>query len=268
MAIVREDTKGKIRDLPIHPTLKAVLIKAADAAGIQIVRVTSGGQCPKGTCRKRTGSTRHDDGYAADLQLLVDGHRALDFTKASDRSSVADFVTAAAAHGATGIGAGVDYMGSTTLHVGFGTSPRDTSRLVWGAGGASANAPDWLRKAAQKGWQSSAPAPRGRAVAAEIGQFRVVARGSLKLRAGPGLDFPILSAIATGTVVTVMAFDGNREDWARIDVEGDGLVDGHVHRSFLRPLAQPSDPDDGADGPGAEAGDPDEEAEEPEGAEA
>ena len=268
MAIVREDTKGKIRDLPIHDTLRAVLIEAADAAGIDVVRVTSGGQCPKGTCRKRTGSTRHDNGFAADLQLLVDGRRALDFTKTGDRDIVAAFVTAAAANGATGIGAAVDYMGPTTLHVGFGTSPRDTSRLVWGAGGAAATAPGWLRKAAQKGWQTSPSAvSRVASTSAVSGpdQYRVIARGGLKLRGGPGLDFPILSAIDTGTVLTVLAFEGRLNDWARVDIEGDGLVDGHVHRAFIAPLSASSGTNDDLND---EDADPSEAAPEPDADEA
>lgn len=265
MAVVDEDSKGKIRDLPIHGKLRTVLVQAADAAGIAVVRVTSGGQCRKGTCRKRIGSTRHDEGYAADLELLIDGRRALNFTKASDRAIVAAFVTAAAAHGATGIGAAVDYMGPKTLHVGFGKTPSDKARLVWGAGGAAANAPDWLRKAAHMGWQttpSSAPYAV-LAVAPAPDLYRVIARGGLKLRAGPGLDFPILSAIKTGTVLSVVAFEGGLNDWARVDIEGDGLVDGHVHRAFLEPLAPASDTDDGPEGGDADGGDPSEAAPEP-----
>ncbi|MCK2055390.1 SH3 domain-containing protein [Methylobacterium sp. 37f] len=235
MAIIREDTKGKIRDLPIHDTLRTVLTKAANAVDIAVVRVTSGGQCHKGTCTKRTGSTRHDGGYAADLQLLVDGQRALDFTKPDDLAVVSAFVTAAAALGATGSGAAVDYTGSTTLHVGFGTSPKDRSRLVWGAGGASAHAPGWLQKAAQKGWHSPKIAA-AQEVEPAIGPFVVAARDGLNLRGAPRFEAPILSVLDAGAVVTVFAFDGVLGDWARIDVQGDGLFDGHVHRAFLKPI--------------------------------
>src|SRR5690606_19385261 len=100
-----------------------------------------------GTPGKRTGSTRHDLGNAADLQLLKGG-RALDFTNPADRETVIRFVTAAAAHGATGIGAGVDYMGPKTLHVGFG------AKSVWGAHGKAANAPAWLKEAVFAGWRN------------------------------------------------------------------------------------------------------------------
>ncbi|MBB4189291.1 hypothetical protein GGE07_005973 [Sinorhizobium terangae] len=64
------------------------------------------------------------------------------------------FVIAAAANGATGIGAGIDYMGPETLHVGFGRTPSDHSRIVWGSKGKSANAPRWLVEAAEEGWNN------------------------------------------------------------------------------------------------------------------
>ena len=60
---------------------------------------------------------------------------------------------AAAAAGATGIGAGVGYMGDRTIHVGFGLTPSDRNMLTWGAGGSSTTAPLWLQMSAQRGWQ-------------------------------------------------------------------------------------------------------------------
>ncbi len=145
MAQVIEDTKGKIRDLPIAAKLKKILSDAADDVGVETVRVTSGGQAAKGTGGKRTGSTRHDLGNAADLKLESKGV-ALSFERQSERPIFEKFVESAAARGATGIGAGVTYMGEHTVHVGFG------SKLVWGAGGKSVNAPAWLKAAAERGW--------------------------------------------------------------------------------------------------------------------
>lgn len=252
MATVREDTKQQIRRLSITAELKRLLERAADQAGIAVVRVTSGGQAPKGSGGARTGSTRHDNGRAADLQLLIDGQRALHFTDADDLPIVEAFVTAAAALGANGIGAGVDYMGPRTLHVGFGTSPSDHTRLVWGAGGKSANAPKWLRKAAEKGWANPAGSVRPQAVpAAEpIGRFVVAARDGLRLRGGPGLDFPHFRTVEAGTELTVLALDGVHRDWARVDLNHDALIDGHVHTAFLMPvtLPTPSDADEADEG--------------------
>jgi hypothetical protein len=132
------------------------LLTAAHEAGVEIVRITSGGQ--PGSRGQRIGSNRHDGGNAADLEPVARG-RTLDFTRPADLGAICRFVASAAACGATGIGAGVNYMGPQRLHVGFGNGPNDTMQVVWGEGGAAANAPDWLREAAQLGWTYSAGAP-------------------------------------------------------------------------------------------------------------
>lgn len=151
MAKLREDTAGKIRDLPISNKLRSLLIEAATSVGIDEVVVTSGGQCAKGTCTKRTGSTRHDLGNAADLQLIKGGRR-LNFTRTADLPTIKSFITATARLGATGIGAGLTYMGAETFHVGFG------ARAVWGGTGANAKPPpDWLVEAAKTGWRAASP---------------------------------------------------------------------------------------------------------------
>jgi hypothetical protein len=149
-------TAAKIRDMPINAALRRVLLTAAHEAGVEIVRITSGGQ--PGSRGQRTGSNRHDGGNAADLELVAAG-RTLDFTRAGDLDTICRFVASAAACGATGIGAGVNYMGPQRLHVGFGNGPQDTAQVVWGEGGAMANAPAWLREAAQLGWGYAAGAP-------------------------------------------------------------------------------------------------------------
>ena len=143
--------KGKIRDLPISEKLESLLLKAGDAAGIDVIFVTSGGQ--PGTSGRSVGSTRHNGGRAADLQLIVDG-RPQAFSDLDGGETVENFVTAAAAFGAIGIGAGLQYMGSKTLHVGFGADASDTRKLVWGKAGRSKFAPQWLRDAADRGWNN------------------------------------------------------------------------------------------------------------------
>lgn len=145
MADVFEATKGKIRDLPISGELRALLLQAAELSGVETVKVTSGGQCRKGTCARRTGSERHDAGQAADLELLVGGE-SLAFTDQLGVEYFKTFVIEAARAGATGIGGGSAYMGEKTIHIGFGKG------AVWGAGGRSANAPAWLVAAAKQGW--------------------------------------------------------------------------------------------------------------------
>jgi hypothetical protein len=60
MAIIDESalTAAKIRDMPISAELRRVLLAAAHEAGVEIVRITSGGQ--PGSRGQRTGSNRHD----------------------------------------------------------------------------------------------------------------------------------------------------------------------------------------------------------------
>jgi hypothetical protein len=82
------------------------------------------------------------------------------------------------------------------------------------------------------------------------GRYVVVARGGLHLRKGPGLDFGVTRTLPTDTVLTVAGFDGANGEWARVDLQDDGLVDGHVFAAFLRP---------------AEVVEHDEEVEEPDG---
>jgi hypothetical protein len=134
MAVIDEAalTAAKIRDMPISAALRQVLLTAAHEAGVDTVRITSGGQ--PGSTGQRIGSNRHDGGNAADLELVARG-RTLDFTRAADLGAICRFVASAAACGATGIGAGVNYMGPQRLHVGFGNGPNDTVQVVWGEGG-------------------------------------------------------------------------------------------------------------------------------------
>ncbi|MGN6570282.1 MAG: SH3 domain-containing protein [Pseudolabrys sp.] len=219
-----------VRNRPINATLRTLLERAAAAAGIDKLDIVSGGQ--PGTTGGSVGSHRHDGGNAADLKL-IQGGVVLSFEDAGQRPTVAAFVTAAAANGATGIGAGVGYMGPQTLHIGFGTA------AVWGAGGASVNAPQWLKEAVDMGRNNpdgAAPAPVPQptppppAVAAPPGQddYVVVATGGAELCQGPGDQFGVIQILAVGTEVTVLAFEGANKEWAMVDTDKDGVSDGHV----------------------------------------
>lgn len=162
---------GTIRNRPLSRELEAVYRQAAAAAGIDGITVVSGGQ---GGAR-RTGSTRHDHGGSGDIKLMRGG-RVLSFENPEDLPYIRAFVSRAHQLGAQGIGAGRDYMGSETLHVGFGKP------AVWGADGKGANAPAWLREAV-----GSSGAP--------IQPTRIAQDGSLTggggtdtLAGGPGAD--------------------------------------------------------------------------------
>jgi hypothetical protein len=229
--------RDAIRNKPISDELKQVLSAAAQAAGVDTIRITSGGQDALGEGTRRTGSTRHDRGRAADLQCVVSGN-TLTFTDRSAPPGILSFVTAAAAAGATGIGAGVGYMGNRTMHVGFGTSASDHSKLTWGAGGRSVNAPQWLRDAASAGWAAPAPLP---SVAVpgivSAGRYAVIARDGLKLRGGPGTNFGSEVTLPAGTELNVVEVSSLDPAWVHVSLEGDGLLDGYVFAPFLAPVA-------------------------------
>lgn len=62
--------------------------------------------------------------------------------------------------------------------------------------------------------------------------FTTNARDGLRLRAGPGTNFTVLKALAFGTPLFVI---GREDQWAKVDLEGDGAVDGFVLFSLLAP---------------------------------
>jgi hypothetical protein len=69
----------------------------------------------------------------------------------------------------------------------------------------------------------------------DIGPYIVNARSGLKLRAGPGVGFIAHRTLPFGTELAVVAADEKAPDWALVDLEGDGIIDGCVLGSFLRP---------------------------------
>lgn len=234
MATLREDTRGKIRDLPIEESLRDILTEAATRAGIDLVRVTSGGQAAKGTPGKRTGSTRHDLGRAADLEIWLGG-RPLSFVKSTDLPFFKRFIGEAVGLGATGVGAGVGYMGPTTVHMGFGAP------AVWGAGGKNANAPQWLREAVEHGRTGNiaafAPHPPSPIPGVlDSQEYVVTARSGLNIRSGPGTLFPVITAVQPGTHLWGEVLAQGAE-WIKADLGNDGLFDGFVFAAYLSQAA-------------------------------
>ena len=141
---------SKIRNQPVAEDLKQILIKAGQAAGVN-VDVTSGGQPAKGTSTRRTGSTRHDNGHAADVQLTTANGRVLDINNAQDLPIIQNFIKEAKKAGATGIGAGNGYMGDNTFHIDNASLYNQGKAGYWGGpldGGTyrSRNAPQWLKE--------------------------------------------------------------------------------------------------------------------------
>lgn len=127
------------RSLPLSNELANALAFFGEM-GIQ-ANVYSGGQPAIGTSDRRVGSTRHDLGHAADLHLVHPELGMLSHENPDHIPVLQEIVRRGRAAGLTGIGMGPGYMGPHGIHMGFG------GEAVWGAGGSSANAPDWLRQA-------------------------------------------------------------------------------------------------------------------------
>lgn len=135
---LKYSNQSATRNQPLSPKLVESM-SFLKGMGVQM-NVVSGGQDHKGHGHRRTGSTRHDGGNAADADFYYQGRKLLPSNPA-DRQILSQIVSRASANGVTGFGEGDDYMGSGRIHLGYGAP------AVWGAGGKSANAPDWLREA-------------------------------------------------------------------------------------------------------------------------
>ena len=148
------------RTLPIQSELMNILRTAGAAAGVDVV-ITSGGQVPtseggvKG--RNRTGSNRHDKGYAADVRVL-DGDGTRLYTNNPDQLAILlKFAQECRDAGATGIGMGNGYMSNGNVHVDIAWKGQQAgiisgilSNRYWGGGSSAglrtstANAPQYL----------------------------------------------------------------------------------------------------------------------------
>jgi len=155
---VKYGNQGKIRNRPIQQALMDILIAGASTASVDVL-ITSGGQMAAKDGgvdgRTRTGSNRHDNGYAADIVIYKDGFdgRELSSRNSDDLSIMVAFMKAAKAAGATAIGQGNKYMGDTGIHVDIALTGQSAGQLTkistssfWGGKGAKrALAPAYLK---------------------------------------------------------------------------------------------------------------------------
>jgi len=130
--------QGATRNQPISQEL-AQAMSFLPELGVTM-EVFSGGQPSAQQGGGRVGSVRHDHGGAADVFFYQNGRR-LDWADPNDRPIFEQIVGRGRAAGLTGFGAGDNYMQPGSMHIGFG------NEAVWGEGGRSANAPEWLRNA-------------------------------------------------------------------------------------------------------------------------
>tara|TARA_B110000503_G_scaffold85655_1_gene130357 strand:- start:1899 stop:2933 length:1035 start_codon:yes stop_codon:yes gene_type:complete len=148
---VRYGNQNGKRNLPIQQQLMDILQAAATSAGVDVL-INSGGQVPKSEGgvdgRNRTGSNRHDRGYAADVSLFVP-----DFNSTRLSSDIPEqlaimvkFMEACRDAGATGIGQGNGYMNNRNVHVDIAWIGQKNGQIngilsnrYWGGGGSDSN---------------------------------------------------------------------------------------------------------------------------------
>jgi hypothetical protein len=139
---------GKIRSRPIQPELANMINAASAKSGYKIV-VTSGGQIAKADGGKenvtRTGSKRHDDGWAADIEIY-DGSTRLSAENPNHFDRLYEFAKILKSVGIQSIGAGPGYMnGNVHIDIAITNGRSGAVATRWGNGGLSANTPRWLR---------------------------------------------------------------------------------------------------------------------------
>ena len=136
------------RNKPLQPKLARIIQNVSAKSGYKIV-VYSAGQVSKADGGvdgvNRTGSTRHDNGYAADIRVF-DGSTRLSAENSSTFDRLSKFVKLLQSEGIESVGAGPGYMNGN-LHIDIAASVGQGPATTWGAGGRSANTPSWLKAA-------------------------------------------------------------------------------------------------------------------------
>lgn len=158
---------GGTRRLPLQASMMQILQTAARAAGVKVIVYSAGqitlAEAERSGARRqpgsstyvlngrpvRTGSIRHDLGYAADIQLWLGG-RQISHRSSETVGYFVTFVQAARRAGATGFGAGNNYMGGgRNIHVDNAASrpQRPAPGGLWGDDNGRAGTAAWLVRA-------------------------------------------------------------------------------------------------------------------------
>jgi hypothetical protein len=73
--------------------------------------------------------------------------------------------------------------------------------------------------------------PHNNVIDTTVGErYKVIARSGLRLRSGAGTQFDVIGSLLAGQIIFVAKINNG---WARVDVEGDGQIDGFASADFL-----------------------------------
>ena len=141
---VSYDLANKTRNQPLIPKLAKMIDEISARTGYRLV-IFSAGQDVKGQGDNRTGSQRHDGGYAADIRIY-DGGTQLSSENSSHLARLEAFARVCKDVGIMSFGCGPGYMGGDThIDISLGR-PGVPNAPTWGVGSRSATTPSWLRR--------------------------------------------------------------------------------------------------------------------------
>lgn len=63
-----------------------------------------------------------------------------------------------------------------------------------------------------------------------VEQYKVNARSGLRMRAGAGAEFDILTTLPLNTTLSI---GEEIDNWVEVDLECDGIIDGWVYKTYL-----------------------------------
>lgn len=160
---VKYQVGGK-RSWGIDTQLEDILKDVAKFLKLNII-ITSGGQIPKESNfkspgefpeggiagRTRTGSARHDRGFAADIVVYDANGRLIrtDRPEGHEETKLAiEMIKYIKGKGVTAVGAGPRYMSGSTFHVdmAYGKNPGALPSPHWGEDNSAANSPPWFAR--------------------------------------------------------------------------------------------------------------------------
>ena len=89
----------------------------------------------------------------------------------------------------------------------------------------------WLKREDNDAFANSTEMPQSVQADDERHIYSVIAREGLRLRAGAGVQFDVLQLVPFGTRIYVQR---EKDNWAAVDLQGDGAVDGWMNLDFLK----------------------------------
>ena len=137
---------SQTRNQPLQNRLFNIIDQAANETGLFVEVFSAGQDPPIGANPRRTGSRRHDNGYAADIHLKTSLISTEYLSTNDGNEKVTKFAKALLKYGIHSIGAGNGYMNNNALHVdiSIGQPGVPYARYFGGKNAKRVDAAKWL----------------------------------------------------------------------------------------------------------------------------